>query len=90
MAGRTGTGVSAPPQVGATNGDYAIFFDPKASPTGIPFEVALAYKKAGRMICRAGREKWDTKQYDRYRDIKGSFPEDDLLANDWMVIPEKQ
>jgi hypothetical protein len=52
MARRTGTGVSAPPQVGATNGDYAIFFDPKASPKNIPFSVALEFMKAGRRISR--------------------------------------
>ncbi len=54
LASTTGTGVNAPPQVGATNGDYAIFFDPKASPKNIPFSVALEYAKHGRRIRRAG------------------------------------
>lgn len=78
--------------------------DPKASPAGIPFEVALAYVKAGREVRRA---KWqpNTLRVEPRGPggvgglcmvygaslVQGDFIPNlaDLLANDWMVLPEK-
>jgi hypothetical protein len=80
-------------------------WDPKASPAGIPFEVALAYMKSGREVRRA---KWqpDTLRVEPRGPggvgglcmvyaaslVMGDFIPTlaDMLANDWMVIPEKQ
>jgi hypothetical protein len=77
---------------------YSIAIDPKASPSGIPFSVALEYLKAGRRIRSAGA-KADYFRMDAsgvyYHNDSGVFREVDdismqgLLANDWMVLPEK-
>ena len=76
--------------------DMAI--DPKASPKDIPFEVALAYLKAGRKVTQAH---WDDDTYltvehgciivSTVRCRAFDSPDDAMkaiLANDWLVLPE--
>lgn len=86
--------------------DYAngatIVINPKASPTNIPFEIAIAYLKAGRKV---RRDKWEpsTRVEPRgpgaaggLRMITGAsldtgealVSQANLLATDWMVLPE--
>jgi hypothetical protein len=71
---------------GFQSSDYNFAFDASASPTGIPFEVALAYAKTGRNVTRAA---WgDTKILRVEGHPLGSLMIEDVMANDWMVIPE--
>lgn len=78
--------------------NHLLYIDPKASPKGIPFEVALAYLKAGRRIRKPSfRAQW----YWELRDGKikdaasrsvcdGDIPfNTDLIGSDWEVIPEQ-
>lgn len=82
---------------------WDIYIDPKASPTGIPFEVALAYLKVGREVRRAFWRPDTFRVQPRGNGgvggmlmvlgaslVKGEFTPGlvDLLAEDWMVIPE--
>ena len=78
-----------------------IAIDPKASPTNIPFEIALSYLKAGRQV---RRDKWDpcTRIEPRGPGAAGGLrmivgdtdtgevliQQANLLATDWMVLPE--
>lgn len=78
---------------------WNIIIDPKASPTGIPFEVALAYAKAGRKIRRApwrkawvemdGTGMWFHNGFSVPSCLPFSLPYDTFDAVDWEVIPEK-
>lgn len=72
-----------------TGDDFYFCFDPKASPKGIPFSVALEYARNGRVIRRGE----SASTYSRHRihgaemNI-GALDDEDMLANDWQVIPE--
>lgn len=72
-----------------TGDDFYFCFDPKASPKGIPFSVALEYARNGRVIHRGE----SASTYSRHRihgaemNI-GALDDEDMLANDWQVIPE--
>lgn len=82
-------------------GFYGIAIDPKASPSGIPFSVALEYLKAGRVVRRSS---WPLNSIsifgggfaftsyagnDRGASSAAYRPGSrDLLATDWMVVPE--
>ena len=100
------TTITFPPEIKITGeyptGKYMVAIDPKASPTNIPFEIALAYLKAGRMV---RRDKWEpsTRIEPRgpgaaggLRMITGAsldtgealVSQANLLATDWMVLPE--
>ena len=84
-----------------TGPSHHLAIDPKASPTGIPFEIALAYLKAGRKV---RRDKWDpcTRIEPRGPGAAGGLrmivgdtdtgevliQQANLLATDWMVLPE--
>lgn len=81
---------------------YSVIIDPKASPKGIPFEVALAYLKAGREI---RRPHWNTPSRRRVQPQgisgrgglyvitgasynEGEFKPDtnEMMATDWEVV----
>jgi len=99
------TTITFPPEVkitgGYPTGKCMIAIDPKASPTNIPFEIALAYLKAGRKV---RRDKWDpcTRIEPRGPGAAGGLrmivgdtdtgevliQQANLLATDWMVLPE--
>lgn len=68
--------------------NHSFAIDPEASPSGIPFEVALMYYKAGRDVRRMA-----------FPEVGASVmfsPESDLwttggvLADDWYVIPKEE
>jgi len=77
---------------------WDMVIDTKASPKDIPFEVALAYLKAGRKVTQAH---WDDDTYltvehgciivSTVRCRAFDSPDDAMkaiLANDWLVLPE--
>ena len=95
------TTITFPPEIKITGeyptGKYMVAIDPKSSPTNIPFEIALAYLKAGRRIRRGT---WSRSRFITNKDGKiapyvainiesvyGPW-EINLLATDWMVLPE--
>jgi hypothetical protein len=86
--------------------DYALLFDPDASPSGVPFEVALMYLKVGRKVrlCYWSRaflkvEGNIIKFFRGYDDHSEpmSFPNtplmgamNALMCSDWVVIPKEE
>ena len=82
------TTITFPPEVkitgGYPTGKYMVAIDPKASPTNIPFEIALAYMKAGRKIARLRNDGNYTTSLDSVRILYHA----DYMATDWMVLPE--
>jgi hypothetical protein len=82
--------------------DYALLFDPHASPSGVPFEVALLYLKQGRNAMRLGQyyriEPRGIGAVGGLRKVAGASndlgPFDptcaDLCASDWCVLPKEQ
>lgn len=88
----------------ASNGEsWSTYIDPKASPTGIPFEAALVYLKAGREV---RRPHWNTPSRRRVQPQgirgrgglyvitgasynEGEFKPDtsEMMALDWEVVP---
>lgn len=88
---------------GFQSADYNFAFDTSASPSGIPFSVALEYLKAGRVVRRSS---WPLNSIsifgggfaftsyagnDRGASSAAYRPDSrDLLATDWMVVPEPQ
>lgn len=76
---------------------YLIDIDPKASPSGIPFSVALEYLKAGRKVRRPGMGNGYIHQvlgsYGAHWGTEKPFCaiqviEAGLMTSDWMVLPE--
>ncbi len=80
------TTITFPPEIKITGeyptGKYMVAIDPKASPTNIPFEIALAYLKAGRKARRPDSVAIFSEQSRRL------IGRADYMATDWMVLPE--
>lgn len=90
------------PDMTALENCSCVMIDLGASPKNIPFEVALAYLKAGRRIRRASwlPEAYITQFESRVADYRGfhwlhptdhidaTFDINGFLATDWEVVPE--
>lgn len=85
-------------QAVSSGNDHHLYIDPKSSPKDIPFEVALAFLKAGRRVRQAH---WDDDTYITVEHgciitstakCRAFESADDamkaILATDWLVLPE--